>query len=87
MVVRLNDVKHAFDDLISGARSREEVSNWARRLRVANENAELGFDPVEAKAQLWRTITYLEGVDLKDSPSTYLHVVSDFQAFRKQFGL
>src|SRR5688572_21003847 len=87
IVVRTDDLKRAFDDLISGVRTREEISDWARSLRLADDDDLLRFDPPASKDRLWRAITYLEGVDLKDSPSTYLHVIDDFREFRSKIGL
>jgi hypothetical protein len=87
MVVHLSDVKRAFDELIAGARSREEISDWARSLRVENDKGQLLFEPPAMRDRIWRSITYLEGVDIKDSPTTYLHVPEDFVAFRSRLGV
>ena len=87
VVVRTDDLRRAFDDLISGARTRESISDWAATLRRAEEAELLSFDPPRARDRLWEAITYLEGVDLKDGPSTYLHVVEDFRIFRDAIGL
>jgi hypothetical protein len=87
MVVALPDVQRAFDELIAGARSREEISNWARSLRIENDKGKLLFEPAAMRDQIWRSITYLEGVDIKDSPTTYLHVPEDFKAFRTMLGI
>lgn len=87
MVVHLSDVQRAFDELISETRSREEISDWARSLRIEDDNGMLSFEPAEMRDRLWRSITYLEGVDMKDSPTTYLHVLEDFLAFRSRLGV
>ncbi len=67
--------------------TRESISDWAATLRRAEEAELLSFDPPRARDRLWEAITYLEGVDLKDGPSTYLHVVEDFRIFRDAIGL
>lgn len=85
--VSAEDLRRIFDDLVSDSRSREEISDWARDLRLADDDGRLRFEPLSARPQLWRAIHYLEGVDLKDSPTTYLHVTQDFEAFRKEAGL
>lgn len=87
MVVALPDVQRAFDELIAGARPREEISDWARSLRIENDKGQLFFEPAAKRDQIWRAITYLDGVDVKDSPTTYLHVIEDFKAFRLRLGI
>lgn len=87
ITVGAGDLSCTFDDLISGARTREEISDWARDLRLADDDEVLRFDPPSARGQLWKAIIYLEGVDLKVGPSTYLHVIEDFQDFRDNIGL
>lgn len=87
MLVSLSDVQRAFDELISGVRSREQISDWARSLRLEDDQERLSFEPAAMRDRLWRAITYLEGVDLKDSPTTYLHVTEDFLEFRARLGV
>ena len=87
MVIHLADVQRTFDELIAGARSREEISDWARSLRLEYDQRQLSFEPVAMRDLIWRSITYLEGVDVKDSPTTYLHVPEDFLAFRSKLGV
>jgi hypothetical protein len=84
MVVHLSDVQRAFDELIAGSRSREEISDWARSLRIEDDTSRLSFEPAAMRDRIWSSIIYLEGVDLKDDPSTYLHVPEDFMEFRSR---
>ncbi len=87
LVVTRQELSSAFDDLVSGTRTREDVSSWATELRVAHDEDRLAFDPANAQPMLWRAILYLTGVDLRTSPSEYLHVPADFEKFRQQLGL
>ncbi len=87
MFVRLSDVQRAFDELIAGARSREEISDWARSLRIEHDKEQLLFEPAAMRDRIWRSIIYLEGVDIMDSPTTYLHVTDDFLEFRARLGV
>jgi hypothetical protein len=87
MVAHLSDVQRAFDELISETRSREEISAWARSLRLEDDKGQLSFEPAEMSDRIWRSLIYLEGVDLKDSPTTYLHVPEDFLGFRSRMGV
>lgn len=87
MQVQLSDVQVAFDDLVGGGRSREEIAAWADSALRANDDEQLSFDPKEARDRIWRAITYLTGVDLKTSPTTYLHSTADFIEYRKTLGI
>ncbi|WP_155893853.1 hypothetical protein [Cystobacter fuscus] len=87
MIVHLSDIQRAFDELIAGTRSREDLSSWARTLRISDDEGQLLFEPAAMQDLIWRSILYLEGVDLKDSPNSYLHVPEDFIAFRSKLGI
>lgn len=87
MLIHLVDVQRAFDDLIAGTRSREEIAAWADSARRADDVEQLSFDPINAQDVIWRGITYLMGVDLRSSPTAYLHSTRDFENFRKKLGI
>ena len=87
MQVHLSDVQRAFDDLVAGSRTREEIASWADSAIKADDDEQLSLDPKEARDRIWRAITYLTGVDLKTSPTTYLHSTADFIAYRKTLGI
>jgi hypothetical protein len=87
LVVSREELTSAFDDLLSGRRTREQVSSWAEALRVAHDADKLAFEPASAKPVIWEAILYLTGVDLRTSPSEYLHVPADFEEFRQHLGL
>lgn len=82
MKVSLLEVMNILDKLISGELSREDVSDWAKKRQIAEDGGELEYEPASKEQEIWDAILYLEGVDLKDSPDTYLHVVSDFQDYK-----
>ena len=81
MTISLEQIRMAFADLIQGVKSREEISNWAVTLREAEDSSTLVYDPPEAESLIWEAILYLEGVDLKDAPDSYLHTVDDFNDY------
>lgn len=87
MQVHLSDVQRAFDDLVAGSRPREEIAAWADSAVKADDVEQLSLDPKEARDRIWRAITYLTGVDMKTSPTTYLHSAADFLAYRKALGI
>lgn len=84
MKISLNETKQAFDFLIEEKKSREEIASWASKRQVANDSDNLEFEPASEKKKIWRSITYLMGVDLKDMDGSYLHSVENFIDFRKK---
>lgn len=78
MQVSAEQVATAFADLISGARSREAIAAWAKGY-LTDDPDEVSYLPPSKEEALWDALTYLVGVDLKTSPSQYLHTVADFE--------
>ena len=87
MTASLSDISQAFDDLISGSKSREVVATWATALQQAEDARQLRCEPVSEKARIWDAILYLTGVDLKSSPTDYLHNTNDFLSYRQRAGV
>lgn len=87
VTVTLSDISQAFNDLISGSRSREEVASWADALRRLHDDDQLQFEPDKEKCRIWGAILYLMGVDLKNSPTEYLHCTEDFLCYRQGAGV
>lgn len=75
------EIRMAFDELINGKITREEVSSWANKLQCAQDNNTLVYSPDNMEDKIWKAIQFLQGVDLKDSPSTYLHNLEDIRSF------
>lgn len=82
MNLKLSLVREQFDSLISGTASRERVSDWARSIREADDRDEVQLSSDEDGDRIWKAVLFLEGVDLKDSPETYLHNEADIQRER-----
>lgn len=87
MKISLNEIQKAFSDLIDEKKSREEIALWASKTQEANDNEDLEYDPVLEKKKIWRSITYLMGVDLRDYDGSYLHSIDNFIDFKKKIGL
>ena len=85
MRVSASDITEQFDLLISGRRSREEIEAWAEARQRAADERRLEYDPRSDEARLWGAVTYLLGVALRD-PDEYLHVVADFEQYRRTAG-
>ena len=84
MKVSLQEIKKVFDDLIQEKMPREQIASWASKRQSANDSDDLEFEPSIEKKRIWRAITYLMGVDLKDMDGSYLHSVENFVDFRKK---
>ncbi len=84
MKVSLVEVLGIFDDLINGNIAREDVSSWAQERQNAEDSGSLEYEPTSKEQIIWDAILYLEGVDLKDAPDSYLHTNEDFQDYRDQ---
>lgn len=85
MNVSLKIIQSRFDDLVSGKIGREEVADWARNLREADDRRELTISPESDRSFVWKGILFLEGVDLRDSPNSYLHNEADIMRERPGF--
>lgn len=90
MKVSVKDISNAFNELINDARSREDISDWAIKLMAAGDKANLEYEPSEAEKVIWDGLQYLSGVDLRNTPQSYLHNKSDFinywESIKKRLG-
>jgi hypothetical protein len=87
MKVSLHEIANIFDSLIKGELSREDASDWARKRQDAEDAGDLEYEPESKEREIWDSILYLEGVDLKDGPDSYLHVLDDFESYRSKLSV
>ena len=87
MIVTIDTIKKMFADLESGTKSREFVAEFAAAAMKADDIGSLIMEPSADASRIWKAITYLSGVDIKESPDTYLHCTEDFIEFRKEQGI
>lgn len=87
MKIYLSEIKAIFDNLLEEKNSREEISNWAFQRMKENDADNLEFEPFHEKKKIWRGITYLMGVDLRDIDGEYLHSIENFIDFRRDNNL
>ena len=87
MTITRSDISAAFDDLSSGARTRESIAVWASSLLKADDDGSLVLQPASDRSALWEAVKYLVGVDLRHTPQEYLHSLDDFRAFRIRHGV
>ncbi|MFB4366603.1 hypothetical protein [Bacillus sp. LR_6] len=64
--------------VLNGQTTREEVSDWAGTYVYAD-------DPEVEDNRVWSMLILLSGIDLKDSPETYLHSTDDLNDWIKQY--
>ena len=76
-------VKSILLDVSNGVVSREEASNWAMEMSNALDAKAVVCDVTSYAEEkiIWRTLEFLSGVDLKDSPISYLHNEEDIMNF------
>jgi hypothetical protein len=85
MRVSVEDVSQAFEDLLAGRRTREQVANWASSAQRAEDAGTLEYVPAADEGRIWSGILYLMGVDLKAEPASYLHNREDFERFKAEW--
>ncbi len=79
MLIEIHSIREKFDELFTDACSREEASNWARNLRrtIDRFGDEIEFD--SQCESIMKAIAFLEGYDLKISPTEYLYDAMDLK--------
>lgn len=91
MEVSTLEIRRVFNDLLNERRTREEVASWASALRRAEDTGSLRYVPSNAEAEIWKALEFLMGIDLKESPNTYLHELGQVRAYweehSKAFGV
>jgi hypothetical protein len=87
MKVTLHDIQKTFAELESGSKSREEIADFASGAMRSDDAGLLQMEPTTEASRIWRAITYLSGVDIKEPPESYLHCVEDFIEFRNTIGI
>jgi hypothetical protein len=65
--------------VLSRELTREAASNWAYKVRLGLESGQLHYLPNQKEAKIWHYIIVLEGIDLMDSPNSYLHNEQDIR--------
>ena len=82
MDIDLHAIRSQFDVVLAGSVARETVSDWAKALREGNDRQELTITPESDRSRIWKAILFLEGVDMKDAPDSYLHNAQDISRER-----
>ena len=85
--ISINDLRQAFDDLIAGRKTPDEIDRWACGLMQAHDREELVFEPPSDEDRIWKGIHSLCGCDMPGSGQEPLYGVEDFIAWRDELGL
>lgn len=81
MHVDLQTVRRVFEDVLSGAMSREQADRWAYAVVVQEEEAGVvTHAPPGERERIWAGVMYLYGVDAMKAPGEYLHSDDDISA-------
>jgi hypothetical protein len=81
MHVDLQTVRRVFEDVLSGAMSREQADRWAYAVLVQEEEAGVvTHSPPRERERIWAGVMYLYGVDTITAPGRYLHSDDDIRA-------
>jgi hypothetical protein len=81
MHVDLQTVRRVFEDVLSGAMSREQADRWAYAVLVQEEEAGVvTHSPPGERERIWAGVMYLYGVDTMKAPGEYLHSDDDISA-------
>jgi len=81
MHVDLQTVRRVFEDVLSGAMSREQADRWAYAVLMQEEEAGVvTHSPPRERERIWAGVMYLYGVDTMKAPGEYLHSDDDISA-------
>ena len=83
--VNLNYLKMILFSILENKISREKGSEIAFELRQLSDRNYLKYEPIDKEDLIWDTILFIEGLDLKDSPETYLHNDNDIKIYLKEY--
>jgi hypothetical protein len=84
VIVHIEDIERCLEDVLKNRRSREEIADWASNLCTHADLKHLKFHPHEIEEQIWNSLEFLQGIDLKDSPVSYLHNLQDIKNHLKR---
>ena len=82
--IHLNEIKAVLKELLGNKISRETAADWALKLRESEDSGSLEYIPKESEQIIWKGILFIEGIDLKDSPNSYLHNNFDIELFLRK---
>jgi len=79
MEVDLGVVRRVFEDVLSGATSREQADRWAYTVMQNEETGVVTYMPPDERERIWTAVMYLYGIDAMKAPGAYLHSSDDIR--------
>jgi hypothetical protein len=80
MQLRLQTVRWVFENVLSGAMSRDQADRWAYAVVQQEEAGVVTYSPPHERERIWAGVMYLYGVDTMKAPGDYLHSDADIRA-------
>jgi len=77
MHLHLQTVRRVFEDILSGAMSRDQADRWAYAVVQEEETGIVTYSPPHERERIWAGVMYLYGVNTMKAPGEYLHSDSD----------
>ncbi len=81
VTVTLEDIKLILSELLENKITREKASAWALNLRKTGDEMNLEYSPQGEENKIWEALLFIEGIDLQDDPTSYLHNDIDIKRF------
>jgi len=78
----IKEIVKRLNMVLEGTLTREEVSTWAEIWTHSFMDAD-GLK--ESDLTIWKYLDVVSGIDLKDSPTEYLHIEEDINEWIKRF--
>jgi hypothetical protein len=80
MHLHLQTVRRVFEDVLSGAMSRDQADRWAYAVVQEEETGIVTYSPPHERERIWAGVMYLYGVNTMKAPGQYLHSDTDISA-------
>ena len=77
MKLTLIDLKKFFIEILQEKKSFEEASDWASNIIQMDEQGKLEIESKENISKIFEALTYLTGLDIKDSSGAYFHSINN----------
>lgn len=78
----IKEIVKRLNMVLDGTLTREEVSTWAETWTRLFMDAD-GLK--ESDLTIWKYLDVVSGIDLKDSPTEYLHIEEDIKEWIERF--
>ena len=86
IIITIDDIQKAFDDLIAEKKSRDEITSWAEDMQRAEGDRMLKYTPSHKEDVIWEGLKFLSGVDaLGDTLDSYLYNTEDFIFYKHKY--